>query len=127
MSQETPRHLRIETYFLHEIAHLKDHVFAMVELSDPEWHEQELKKMEDWRRLTRSFEGQFEILFGSLELIKPQIGDEMHDRLHAMGCEAKRLLESGQYREGAFLLQDMKDLGWSKRAQGRTMTKVKTA
>ena len=117
--QKTPRDLRIETYFLVEIQHLKNHVLGMVELADSEWHRQSLGAMEDWERLTRSFDGQFEILFGSLDLIKAQIGDEMHKRLSGMGAEAKRLLENGRNREGAFLLQDMDRLGWSKRAQRR--------
>jgi hypothetical protein len=125
--EETPRHLRIETYFLDEIQHLKNHVLGMILLADPEWHSQRLEEMEDWERLTRSFEGQFQILFGSLERIKPQIGEEMHERLYTMGAEAKRMLEDGRYRDGAFLLRDMDDLGWSKRAQNRILKEEKTS
>ena len=127
MSGEVPRHLRIETYFLDEIQHLKDHVLGMVELADAEWHNERLKMREDWEQLTGSFEGQFAILFGSLNLIRPQIGTEMYERLHTMGCEAKRLLKAGKNREGAFLLQDMDDLGWSKRSQDRARMKEKSS
>jgi len=122
----TPRHLQIETYYLSEIQHVKNHVLGMLELAIPDWLEEKLADAEDWERLTRSFDGQFQILFGSLELIKPQLGDEMHRQLMSMASDAKTLFLSGDERGAAFKLQDMDELGWSKRSQSRSDSKGTT-
>lgn len=117
MMDETPRHLRIETYFLNEIEHVKNHVFGMLELGLPEC--ERTPRREEWEQLLYSPESQFEVLFSSLARIKPQVGVQMYERLVSMGKEAEAEFRQGDVQAFAFKLQDMVDLGWSKRSQNR--------
>lgn len=119
---ETPRHLRIETYYLKEISHVKDRLVGMIELATPDYLEECLKDAEDYVRLTRSFDGQFQILFGSLDLIRPQIGDENYVKVISMANEARSSLIAGDYKAGAFKLQEMKKMAWKKKPKSKAQS-----
>lgn len=119
---ETPRHLRIETYYLKEISHVKDRLVGMIELAMPDYLEERLKNAEDYMKLTRSFEGQFQILFGSLDLIRPQIGDENYEKLVSMANEARSSLIAGDYKAGAFKFQEMEKMAWKKKPKSKAQS-----
>ena len=108
-------HLRIETYFLNEIQHVKDHLFSMLELCLPENHTAMLNTFEDWEVITRSFDGQFSILRGSLNSIRSQIGEENFSILTKMSDDLESLLLSGNGKAAAALIHNMDKLGWKKK------------
>jgi hypothetical protein len=122
MIDYTPRHLKIDTYFWDEIKHVKDHVHLMYDLcfaSLDELRAKQLEEMPDWQRLTQSREGRCQILFGSLELLKLQLDEEVHRNLVALAKEATGLLYAGD-RDGALAkFQAMTDMKWSKRSWKR--------
>ena len=107
---DTPHHLRIETYYISKVQELKDHTLGMVELALPE--DQRTVRQEDWEQLLYSPRGQFQVLFASLDCVKPKIGEEVHQRLVRMAKEAEQLFNAGDARAFAFKVQDMGDMAW---------------
>jgi len=117
---DVPGPIHIETFFMDEIQHVKDHVhlrFTLCFASLDKLRAEQLAEMPNWQRLIRSREGQFQILFGSLERLEPQLGDDTHRTLVTLAKEAESFLLADNRDAALSKLEEMAYTGWSKRSR----------
>ena len=107
---EQPRHLRLETYHLNKIQDIKDHVLGMLVLALPEGDRP--RKDQDWEQLLYSPEGQFGVLFGSLKLIRDQVGEEAYGFLQLMAGQLKSTHDEADWQRFADTVHQLDTASW---------------